>query len=276
MKQITFIVFFLLFGYLSANAQTAKYVAFKVTGKVMYKSAKGWVQLSPQSAMNPSDSLSLGKGASLQILESKTKQIYKGNRQGKTTTKQFVNDAKQQSRNTLSNLNSAILGRMKSQSGSQNHHMTSVGTSVRGLYDQKLADSICSTIAFFASQVCEGKVVDTSNSIVLRKKVQKETYTLSLKNRTNNLLYVNIVSINVKEKRCRLLLSPDGEQPYVCLGRKSKVKFNEFVFAIDKDEHLMAVAFSRPFDNDIVKLDLESYELPNGENMVDLIVQSER
>lgn len=268
MKQLLFIIM-LLSGCLCSYAQSGRYSAFSVTGKVQVKQDAEWKDVTKRMPLGAFDELRIPEKASVKILETKTNAIYKSNGSGNMTVRQLVKNAKAQSESTLSGLTQAFTKGMRTQVDNTNR-LRSVGAAHRGSSsDATFEDSICSTIAYSANLLLEQKEIVQDTVVVGNKVIEQDIYTISLENKTELAYCVNIVSINKANKTCRLLLSPGYEEnlPYIILDAHAKANLDNITYLNNSDEILFVFASDRLFDNEEVKAMLEDYQLNEGKEL---------
>lgn len=284
LKKNTMIKLFLIWVFafsffLNSHAQNSKYQSFRVTGKVEYKHNGKWRDLSSRVNLDKYDSLRIFRGSSLQILDKESNRVYKSNSAIRTRVKDFIENSNSNSKASLKRLNDAFLDRMKSSVGNSEDH-SSVGTAMGASFrnspiGESFEDSICSTIIYYANLACSSDSTFESNTLVANKVSDEDTYFLKIENQSSCSLCFNIISINVEDMSCQLLLSPgyQDKMPYIVLDAESTVTLDQFVFTRN-DEVLLVIALPNFFDNEKLKNLLQDYKSTQGENLVPLIIQS--
>ena len=271
MRQLVFL-FLILFNNINVNAQLNRYSVFSVSKNIQVKQDSNWKIVKKHMYLGAYDELVIPANGVIKILDDKTKCIYKNNCDGTMTVRQLIKIAKSRSENSLSNLTRAFCENM-SVKVENSRRLKSLGAAHRGDNSfMSFEDSVCSSIAYTANKLLNSKCQLQDSSVEGRRIVTHGTYIVHFENNSDSAYCVNVVSINKKERKCRLLLSPGYEknQPYVILDAHTKVTIENNTFLSCPDECLLILASDRIFDNEEVNCKLENFQLQEGENLFNM------
>ena len=270
MRRLILILSILLSCCFSLSAQSARYTAFSVSGNVQVKHDAVWKGIAKHMPLDAFDELMIPENGSLKILETKTNALYRNTGYGTMTVRQLISNAKSQSENSLSALTQAFTSSMGTNSTSGNTRLR-VGGAHRGSSSGlSVEDSICFSIAHIANLLLEDKVQSQDNVVIGTRVFDQDTYTITLSN-TSDLAYcVNVVAVNIKENKFRLLLSPGYEygEPYVILDAHTDAVLDKMVYLSNPDELLFVFASDCLFDSELVNLMLDEFQLDDGVDLV--------
>ncbi len=249
------------------------YAVFNVKGNVGYRAPEDWDELTLGTKLNSRDSLFIGYKAELQLVDERTKRIYKGVSMEYTTVWHLVENAKRQGRSSLSAINSRYVesrstlyrdGKLNTNFLSSYRSGSSDGASVE--------DSVVSTIAWLCMN---DSLIGCENSVGLHKSVADSTVRFSVRNNADREYFVNIVAYNKAAGKARLVLLPgyDDKMPYVVLDKGTEADLKEFELVETDDEVYFLIALDRRFDNEAVNSSLQMgvSEISTGLKLGDVV-----
>lgn len=267
MKQLCVIIILGLLGWVSVNAQSDRYSVFDVVGRVQVKQGQEWKEATKYMPLRAFDELKILDKSSIRIIDAKTNAIYKTYNEGEFTVRQLIKTARLKSESTLSSLTEGFTKRMSSQVGGAGL-LKSIGAAHRGFNDKSIEDYVCSTILFLANRIITSDTLNQTNKIICHRMFEDDIYTLSLENKSDSAYCVNIVSLDLKTNKCRLVLSPRYEKPYIILDAHTHVDLKELLFCYNPDEFMFMIILDEVFDNEVVKSSLEDYNISDGMEQV--------
>lgn len=257
---------------LNIIAQSARYTAFNVVGKVQVKQEVGWIDVTKSMPLGTFDEVKIDNKGTLEVLETKTNAIYKSYDQGNMTVYQLIKNAKSQSEKTITGLTQAFINGMSTKKDNVTRLKKMGGVHRTTNSDLSVEDSICSTIAYIANLLLK-KNVTLQDSIVTGIKIyNQDTYIIKLDNNTDLAYCINIVLVNRNNKTCRLLLSPgySTSEPYIILDAQTNATLSDISYLTNLNDLLFVFASDQLFDNDKLNLKLEGYPLDNGNELIEM------
>lgn len=292
MKQLCFILLFLISGWLPALAQSSTYEVFSVYGDVQVQRKDGWEKVTRRMPLRPADLLNIPNDGRLKILEVETNAIYKIQDEGKKWVFQLIQNAQNKSKQSLLSLTNSFTQRMSSQLESSSRNKT-LGAAHRvmaaahrdPMRKSSFKDSIGSTILYTANLLLEtdsllvgadsllletdsllvaSDSIMTNDRVLSFRQIEDSTYTIGMENLSDTVYCVNIVAVNRKTRKCRMLLIPDNDLPYIVLDAHTSIVFDEFLFALDPNDLLFAIFTEEPFDNKQVNAEIKDLDISVG------------
>lgn len=235
--------------------------------------------------LSPADLLNIPNDGRLKILEVKTNAIYKIQDEGKKWVFQLIQNAQNKSKQSLLSLTNSFTQRMSSQLESSSRNKT-LGAAHRmmaaahrdPMRKSSFKDSIGSTILYTANLLLEtdsllletdsllvgADSIMTNDRVLSFRQIEDSTYTIGMENLSDTVYCVNIVAVNRTTRKCRMLLIPDNDLPYIVLDAHTSIVFDEFLFALDPNDLLFAIFTEEPFDNKQVNAEIKDLDISVG------------
>lgn len=221
----------------------AQYGVYTITGNVTIKHTDTWQKAKKGMEVFPWDSISIGKGAKVQILNQGTSQIYESIETGNYTVAKLISNAKKQSGRVIAELNKEMYQNVRADNGRANSF---VGASTRG--DEELyTDSI---YAFLLSNI--GQAEAMPDNIIVKSIRKGKAFYLSIKNDSDKGRYINLLIHNKRTGECASVYTADLSVPgrsclFVAAGETAVLR--QMMFNISKDFEYVVWATERPYDS---------------------------
>lgn len=220
----------------------AGYYIHQMTGDVKQLSDDRLVTPQRRASVSPSDRFVLQPGAMLAIADSESKRVYVTRTAGTQNVAQIISAARRQS----SNATALALRQMRASATGKEKSVT-----VQGVVNRDDGSGASTVRRLYATLMRQLQNPDREKeiSLILRRKIQGDTWHFIVVNKTGTVLYVNILALHAGQPP-HLCLDTDKISPAVAVAPSGETNLTQFPFANDgSGGRYLLFASETPFDS---------------------------